>query len=84
MSKFKPMPRTRTVAQILNEYLASENPPAAIIFLDGEELMICDSESEGRQFARETESKFPDWREISLMVYKPRHRSYLRASMTCR
>ena len=61
--------------------------PTAIIYIDGEEFMRlwCDADSiEPSQMFEETKRQEPDWREVALMVWKPRYGIYLREKLSMR
>lgn len=80
-----PIPRTRSVQEVLRDHLASANPPAAVLFIDGEELMVVpEGKVVGGQMLEEAKRQFPGWRELALMVYNRRHAGYLRSVYTTR
>lgn len=79
-----PMPHTRTPAEVLLHYLEQDQPPSVVLFVDGEEIMTCNDMNEGRHFAHESETKFPDWKEICLMRYVPSYGFYVRSDMRSR
>lgn len=68
----------KTAQEVIREQLAEENPAGALLFVDGTVVAYCDTKQEADNLSDEAEKQFPEWREIAIMVYKPRYKSYLR------
>jgi len=60
--------------------------PQAIVFVDGEEFCrLWDTTENAYKFFRDTQRELgDDWREIALMVWKPRYGVYLREKLVMR
>lgn len=72
------MERDKTAAEAIQEQLALPNPAGAMLFVDGYVVGYCDNRQEADNLSDEAEKQFPEWREIAIMVYKPRYNMYLR------
>lgn len=61
-----------------------DSPAPAIIYVDGEEFIRLQSGDNFNFYFDETTRREEGWREVALMVWKPRHGAYLRTRLALR
>ena len=54
----------------------------AIVYVDGKEFIRCPTKEDGNETFEQTRQEYPD-SEIALMVWKPRHKIWLREKLSC-